>query len=185
MFFQVLTPHFPRKHPKQNLQQKLYFKGNYPRMELESKRRRAEVLTQRHSKPKQLFWQSRLQNLQSKNRFTEKSTDSAAQLLESRNVMKNLLPGSNHQSLLNSLWYSLFLNTKVSGQHASMNALRKHPTALVNPDQPFATPFNVNEELLREQEKRVEAARKKLCEAQELLKALEDEELEFDDLDEL
>ena len=38
---------------------------------------------------------------------------------------------------------------------------------------------------IREQEKRVVAARKKLCEAQELLKALEDEELEFDDLDEL
>lgn len=99
--------------------------------------------------------------------------------------MKNLLPGSNQQSLVNSLWYSLFLNTKVSGQHASLNTLRKHPTALVNPDQPFTAPFNVNEELLREQEKRVEAARKKLCEAQELLKALEDEELEFDDLDDM
>jgi len=152
-----------------------------PRMEMESKRRRAEALTQRHSKPKQLFWQSRLQQLNARNKLTEKPTEPA----KLDNVMKNLLPGSNNQSLLNSLWYSLFLNNKVSGQHASLNALRKHPTALVNPDQPFTAPFNVNEELLREQERRVEMARRKLCEAQELLKALQDEDMEFDDLDDL
>jgi len=153
----------------------------YSRTETESKRRRAENLSHRYSKPKQLFWQNRLQHLKSKNEKTEKSCQSSQ--LDS--YMKNLLPSSNNQALLNSLWHSLFISNKVSGQHASLNALRKHPTALVNPDQPFTAPFTITEELLREQEKRVESARKKLCEAQELLKALEEEELEFDDLDEL
>ena len=98
--------------------------------------------------------------------------------------MKNLLPGSNEQSLLNSLWYSLSTSNKVTGQqHASLNALRKHPTALCSIDQPFTAPFTMTEEMVRDQERKVEQARKKLSEAQELLKALEEEELENEDSD--
>lgn len=150
------------------------------RIEMESKRRRAESQSQRY-KPKQLFWQNRLQNLKPSNEKTERLI-SASQL---ETYMKNLLPGSNNQGLLNSLWHSLFISNKVTGQHASLNALRKHPTALVNADQPFTAPFTITEDVIRDQEKKVEAARRKLCEAQELLKALEEEDLEIDDLDEL
>ena len=149
---------------------------------MESKRRRAETLSQRYAKPKQLFWQNRLQHLQSKNRITELSCKSP----QLDHIMKNLLPGSSsNQSLLNSLWHSLFTNNKVNGQHASQNALRKHPTALVNPDQPFTAPFVITEDMIKEQEKKVVEARRKLCEAQELLNALEEEGIEYDDLDEL
>jgi len=149
---------------------------------MESKRRRAENLSQRFTKPKQLFWQNRLQHLQHRNQTTEKSCDTP----KLDHIMKNLLPGSgSNQSLFNSLWHSLFTNNKVSGQNASLNALRKHPTALVNPDQPFTAPFVISEDMIRDQQRKVEAARKKLCEAQELLSALKEEGMEYDDLDEL
>ena len=100
------------------------------------------------------------------------------------NLIKDLLPGSNNQAVLNSLYYSLFMSNKVIGQHASLNALRKHPTALCNTDQPFTAPFTITDDMLQAQEKRVEAARKKLSEAQELLRALAEEEEDFDDMDE-
>jgi len=149
--------------------------------ETDAKKRRAENLSTRCSKPKQLFWQKRLQHMKPMNEKTMEACPSAQ--LDS--YIKDLLPNSNNQALLNSLWYSLFSNIKVSGQHASMNALRKHPTALCNPEQPFTAPFTITDDILRAQEKKVEAVRKKLTEAHELLAALEDEEDEdADDMEE-
>lgn len=147
--------------------------------ENEQKKRRAENLSQRYTTPKQLFWQRRLQHLKPVNESTLQFNKSSQLSI----FMKDILPGSNNQALLNSVWYSLFVGNKVAGQHASTNALRKHPTALCNIDQPFTTPFTITEEMLHMQEKKVEAARKKLCEAHELLCALEDED--DDDIDDM
>jgi len=147
--------------------------------ETEQKRRRAENLSTRCSKPKQLFWQKRLQHMRPMNEKTMEACPSS----QVDAYIKDLLPNSNNQALLNSLWYALFSNIKVSGQHASMAALRKHPTALCNTEQPFTAPFTITDDLLHAQEKKVEAVRKKLTEAHELLQALEDEEEDLDDMD--
>lgn len=148
-------------------------------MESEVKKRRADDMSHRYAKPKQLFWQRRLQNLKPVSTKTEKPCETS----QIDNIIRDLLPGSNNQALLNSIWYSLFVNNKVVGQHAALNALRKHPAALCNIDQPFVAPFQITDEMLQTQEKRVESARVKLTEAQEILKALEEEEM--DDLDEI
>jgi len=147
--------------------------------ESDNKKRRADDLSQRYTKPKQLFWQRRLQNLKPVNAKTEEPIASP----QIDNLIKDLLPGSNNQAMLNSVWYSLFINNKVVGQQNSVNALRKHPAALCNVDQPFTAPIVITDEMVHAQEKRVESARKKLTEAQELLKALEDEDI--DDLDDM
>lgn len=148
--------------------------------ENDAKKRRAENLSQRCSKPKQLFWQRRLQYIKPVSEKTMQACPSS----QLDKVIKDLLPGSNNQALLNSLWYSLFSNIKVAGQHASLNALRKHPTALCNADQPFTAPFTITDDIVHDQEKKVEVTRRKLTEAQELLQALEAEEEDLDDMEE-
>lgn len=145
----------------------------------EVKRTRADNLSHRCVKPKQLFWQRRLQQLKP---VTLKTLEKS-KTLPLDDIIRNLLPGSNNQALLNSIWYSLFIGNKVVGQHASLNALRKHPTALCNIDQPFSAPFTITDDMLHAQEKKVATIRKKLSEAQELLQALEDED--EDDLDDM
>lgn len=149
-------------------------------LENDPRRRRAENLSQRCTKPKQLFWQSRLQKFNPVSSQTKEKCKSP----NLDGLIKDLLPGSNNESLLNSIWYSLFIGSKVVGQHASLNALRKHPTALCNIDQPFSAPFTITDEALHNQEKKVVAIRKKLTEAQELLKELEAEEDELDEIEE-
>ena len=148
--------------------------------ENEAKRKRAENLSQQLTKPRQLFWQLRLQNLLPIN---EKTMEFCKQA-ELDNFVKEILPGGTNQSLLNSLAYSLFNNNKIVGQQASLNALRKHPTALCNAEQPFTTAISISDEMLQLQRKRVESARRKLAEAQDLLKALEEEEEDLDDMEE-
>jgi len=143
--------------------------------DIEAKKRRSEGLSQRVIPPRQLFWQRRLQGLRPVN---EKSLQ-PCKTPKLDDVIKDLLPGSNNQALLNSVVHSLFTNSKVVGQQMSLNALRKNPGVWCNPDQPFCAPFGVTEDIMRAQERRVEAARKKLTEAQELLKALEEEEDDF------
>ena len=181
MYFSTNSKIKSTLHLSNNL---IYFSEKNPSRstvaETDAKKRRAENLSQRVSKPKQLFWQKRLQYIKP----VSEKTMQACPASQVDKLVKDLLPGSNNQALLNSLWYSLFNNVKVAGQHASLNALRKHPTALCNADQPFTAPFTITDEVLHDQEKKVEATRKKLTEAHELLQALEAEEEDLDDMEE-
>ncbi|XP_065672327.1 methyl-CpG-binding domain protein 2 isoform X2 [Hydra vulgaris] len=173
------------KHSKENKDEVYYPHAKKPLSrsmlaENEAKKKRADILSQQFAKPRQLFWHLRLQNLFPIN---EKTMELCKQA-ELNNFVKEILPGSNNQSLLNSLAYNFLNCNKIVGQQASLSALRKHPTALCNADQPFTTPISISDDMIQLQRKRVESARKKLAEAQDLLRALEEEDEDIDDMEE-
>jgi len=146
--------------------------------DIEAKKRRAEILSQRMARPKQLFWQKRLQSIKASSSKTEENCE----IVKLQNIVKDLFPGSNDQAMLNSIAYSLFNKNKIQGQQMAPNDLRKNPGVWCNPEQPFCAPFTVSDDMMRAQEKKVQGARKRLAEAQEILKDLQDDDV--DDADE-
>lgn len=142
--------------------------------DIEAKKRRAEILSQRMAKPKQLFWQKRLQSIKASNSKTETNCE----IVKLQNIVKDLFPGSNDQAMLNSIAYSLFQKNKIQGQQMAPNDLRKNPGVWCNPEQPFCAPFSVTDEMMRSQEKKVASARKRLAEAQDIFKALQDDDVD-------
>ena len=142
--------------------------------EIEMKRRRVREASSNKelNKPKQLFWQRRLQGLRSVNSDTNKPSKPIKLQAE----LKNLTPGGDHETLVHSIITYLHNNAKVIGQNMSLNALKKNPGIWCNPEQPFCPPFFVTPEMIREQEKRVEIARKNLAESIETLKCMEEDD---------
>nr|CAG4641116.1 EOG090X0BDJ [Eulimnadia texana] len=114
-------------------------------------------------KPRQLFWEKRLE------RDVIRSTDT---LLESDQSLKELFkpigPGislnSAIQSLISSL-HSTSAGISITGQTGAKSALEKNPGVFVNPDQPLVQTIMITEEDIRQQEERVNAVRQKLWEA--------------------
>lgn len=149
--------------------------------DVEIKRKRAENLSQRPtSKPRQLFWHRRLQGILP----VDKDTEQNCKVTKLDDLMKGLLEGSDSQATLNSVMYCLFNNTNtVQGQamyEARQSNFKKNPGAWCDSDQPYTAPFTISDDTLREQERQVEMARRKLTEAEDLLKALENEKDEID-----
>jgi len=146
--------------------------------EIEMKRKRVKDTSSNKeiSRPKQLFWQRRLQGLHSVSPETKK----ACKPIDLQTELKNLAPGGDNDTLIHSIVSYLHNNVKVVGQNMSLNALKKNPGIWCNPEQPFCPPFYVTLEMIQEQEKRVESARKNLAESIETLKMMEEDEYESD-----
>ena len=145
-------------------------------IELKRKRVREASSNKETSRPKQLFWQRRLQGLRSVGSETKK----ASKPLKVQAELKNLTPGGDNETLIHSIISYLHNNVKVVGQNMSLNALKKNPGIWCNPEQPFCPPFYVTLDMIQEQEKRVEMARKNLAESLETLKMMEEDEYESD-----
>ena len=143
--------------------------------EIESKRKRIQEASvgKDHEKPKQLFWARRLQGLKAVNA----STNETVKPVTLPGEIRNLAPGGDPETLLTSIVSYLHLNNnKVLGQNMSLNAMKKNPGVWCNPEQPFCAPFEITQEMVRDQEKKVENARRNLAEALEILRLLEEEE---------
>lgn len=142
--------------------------------EIEQKRKRVREASSNKetSRPKQLFWQRRLQGLRS----VDSETNKPSKPIKLQTELKNLTPGGDNETLIHSIVSYLHNNVKVVGQNMSLNALRKNPGIWCNPEQPFCPPFYVTSDMIRDQEKRVEVARKNLAESIETLKMMEEDE---------
>ncbi|XP_059621412.1 methyl-CpG-binding domain protein 2 [Phlebotomus argentipes] len=114
-------------------------------------------------RPKQLFWEKRLEGLRACDVDGHEFT-----AIEMNKGLKPVGPNVTETTLLQSIATSLHVsNHSVTGQTASRSALAANPGVFLNADQPLMYSYNISEEDIRRQEDRVSSARKKL---QEMLK---------------
>jgi len=112
-------------------------------------------------KPKQLFWEKRLENFQA---CDSDGTEFA--LIDLPRQLKPVGPHVKDQTLFQSVATALHTSVHpVTGQTSSKTALSTNPGVFVNPDQPLLYACSISEEDIRKQEDRVQLARKKLQEA--------------------
>lgn len=124
---------------------------------------KAELKHGPQDKPRQLFWEKRLENLNACDVDGSQFTD-----IELTKNLKPVGPNVNETTLLQSIATSLHMGThSVTGQTASKAALASNPGVFINVDQPLMYSCSIVEEDIRRQEDRVNLARKKL---QEVLK---------------
>jgi len=112
-------------------------------------------------KPKQLFWEKRLEGLRACNTDGHelKSGDLPAGL-------KAVGPHVKHETLLQSVATALHVSSvPITGQTGSKSSLEKNSGVFLNPDQPLIQAMTVRDEDIRQQEDRVHSVRKKLEEA--------------------
>ncbi|XP_024892408.1 methyl-CpG-binding domain protein 2 isoform X3 [Temnothorax americanus] len=112
-------------------------------------------------KPKQLFWEKRLEGL--------RACDPDGYEFDAMDLPKNLKPVGPYiteETLLQSVATALHVCTQpVTGQTGSKTALEKNPGVFLNPDQPLVQAVSIADEDIRKQEDRVAVARKKLQDA--------------------
>ncbi|XP_055641225.1 methyl-CpG-binding domain protein 2 isoform X2 [Toxorhynchites rutilus septentrionalis] len=112
-------------------------------------------------KPKQLFWEKRLENLRANNVFNEEIGS-----LELPKRLRAVGPGVNEATVLQSLATALHHNTHpVTGQTASKTSLNTSAGVFLNPDQPLMHVATITEDDIKKQEERVQYARSRLQEA--------------------
>ncbi|XP_047485676.1 methyl-CpG-binding domain protein 2-like [Penaeus chinensis] len=117
-------------------------------------------------KPKQLFWEKRLQGLQAFDAQTEvlRNVDLPA-------ALQGVGPNVEDQTVLQSLATALHLHPgPITGQTEAKQSLEKNPGVFVNPNQPLVAAVTIQDEDIVQQEERVDHARQQL---QEALKGLE------------
>jgi hypothetical protein len=112
-------------------------------------------------KPKQLFWEKRLEGL--------RAWDPLGIELETLDLPKGVSgvgPGIAPDTVLQSVATALHLtNQPILGQTGPKNGLDTNPGVFLNPEQPLMEAVAVAEDDIRLQEERVMGARKKLQEA--------------------
>ncbi|XP_013111397.2 methyl-CpG-binding domain protein 2 isoform X1 [Stomoxys calcitrans] len=112
-------------------------------------------------KPKQLFWEKRLENMRACHATGEQFDD-----IVLPKSLKPLGPNIHEQTVMQSLATALHvLNTPVTGQTAAKTDFQKNAAAFINPDQPLMQGILISEDDIRRQEDRVTMARRKLQEA--------------------
>jgi len=109
-------------------------------------------------KPKQLFWEKRLQGLRACDINEEE-----LQILELPRNIKAVGPHVTDDTLLQSIATALHISAQpVTGQTGNKSSLEKNPGVFINPDQPLVQALMVTDEDIKRQEDRVQSARKKL-----------------------
>ncbi|EGK97349.1 methyl-CpG-binding domain protein 3 isoform X1 [Anopheles arabiensis] len=112
-------------------------------------------------KPKQLFWEKRLENLGASNTHNEEIGS-----IELPKRLRPIGPGIRETTVLQSLATALHHNTlPVTGQTASKTSLNTNAGVFTNPHQPLMTNVTITEEDVKRQEERVQYARLRLQEA--------------------
>lgn len=112
-------------------------------------------------KPKQLFWEKRLQGITAVDASDGRKLDS----FNLSKAFKVVGPGMDEKGLLHALMAKIHSNTSIRGQHTSIVALEKHPEIWINVDQPPCAPFTISDGEVKSQEERVAKLRRRLAEA--------------------
>ncbi|XP_012242155.1 methyl-CpG-binding domain protein 2 isoform X3 [Bombus vosnesenskii] len=112
-------------------------------------------------KPKQLFWEKRLEGL--------RACDPDGFEFDAMDLPKSLKPVGPYiteETLLQSVATALHVSSQpVTGQTGSKTALEKNPGVFLNPDQPLVQAVSIADEDIKRQEDRVALARRKLQDA--------------------
>ncbi|XP_030373727.1 methyl-CpG-binding domain protein 2 isoform X1 [Scaptodrosophila lebanonensis] len=112
-------------------------------------------------KPKQLFWEKRLERLRACHDTGEELDD-----ITLPKTIRTVGPNVNEQTVLQSVATALHvLNAGVHGQTSAKADLTKNAMAFMNPEQPLMHAVIISEDDIRKQEDRVSVARRKLQDA--------------------
>ncbi|ALC46873.1 MBD-like [Drosophila busckii] len=112
-------------------------------------------------KPKQMFWEKRLERLRACHDNGEELDD-----ISLPKTIRTVGPNVNEQTVLQSVATALhMLNAGVHGQSCTKTELSKNAIAFMNPEQPLMHAVIISEDDIRKQEDRVGVARRKLQEA--------------------
>ena len=111
-------------------------------------------------KPKQLFWEKRLQGIQ-----VRSMDENVIKCFQLPSQIKSVGPSINQKSLMHSLVTNLYNKASVKGQDRSAVALEKHPEVWLNAEQPLCAPFVITEADIKKQEEKVSTLRRQLSEA--------------------
>ena len=126
------------------------------------KKRKHDALNAKTEKdrPKQLFWEKRLQGIS-----VCSLDENVLKCFRLPALIKSVGPGISHKSLIHSLVTNLHNGASVKGQDRSAIALDKHPDVWLNAEQPLCTPFIITEADVKKQEEKVSTLRRQLSEA--------------------
>ncbi|XP_076039829.1 methyl-CpG-binding domain protein 2 isoform X1 [Oratosquilla oratoria] len=112
-------------------------------------------------KPKQVFWEKRLQGLQAYDIEAE-----ALRFVELPSALKAIGPSIADDTVLQSLATALHLvNGPIVGQTGPKQSLKDNPAVFLNPEQPLVAALNIEEDDILAQEQRVDQARERLKQA--------------------
>ncbi|XP_032593283.1 methyl-CpG-binding domain protein 2 isoform X2 [Drosophila grimshawi] len=112
-------------------------------------------------KPKQLFWEKRLERLRACHDNGEELDE-----ISLPKTIRTVGPNVNEQTVLQSVATALhMLNAGVHGQSSTKAELTKNAMAFMNPEQPLMHAVIISEDDIRKQEDRVGVARRKLQDA--------------------
>ncbi|EDO34622.1 predicted protein, partial [Nematostella vectensis] len=112
-------------------------------------------------KPKQLFWEKRIQGLTAVNAEDERKLDA----FNLGKTFRVIGPGMDEKALVHALVTNIHTKSSIKGQSMSLVALEKHPEIWINVDQPPCAPFVITDADIKAQEERVSRQRQKLAEA--------------------
>lgn len=126
------------------------------------KRRKLDSVNAKNEKdkPKQLFWQKRLQGIS-----VCSVDETALKCFRLPAQIKSVGPGINQKGLIHSLVTNLYNNASVKGQDRSAASLEKHPEVWLNAEQPVCAPFAITDSDIKKQEEKVATLRRQLSEA--------------------
>ncbi|CAL1289661.1 unnamed protein product [Larinioides sclopetarius] len=120
-----------------------------------------DVIHGSQEKPKQLFWEKRLQGIH--------ASDKKGKVVETFELppkIKAVGLQLGDETILRSIATALHINEHpITGQNKPKALLDKNPGAYINPKQPLVLGLHVTDEDIEIQEKRVLEARKRLQEA--------------------
>lgn len=109
-------------------------------------------------KPKQVFWEKRLQHL--------RATDVDEEAFEGFSLPSNMTlvgPDLTDDTALRSMSTALHVSTQpITGQKGSKDSLEKNPGVFINPEQPLVAAVVITDDDIRSQEEKVQLARKSL-----------------------
>ncbi|KAI5726291.1 hypothetical protein M8J76_000065 [Diaphorina citri] len=122
---------------------------------------KTEIKQGTQEKPKQLFWEKRLEGLRACD-----TTGSELTPMELPKTLKSVGPHVREETILQSIATALHvLPHPVTGQGGNKSNLEKSPGIFLNPEQPLIMGVSITEEDIKKQEEKVSSARSKLREA--------------------
>lgn len=131
---------------------------------------RSDPLNDVSSKPKQIFWEKRLENMRASNKDQE-----FYESFELPKRMRAVGPNVTSDTAIRSILSALHLHTQaVTGQTAPKSDLEKNCSLFVNTEQPLVEQLDITDEDLRKQEESVNLARKRL---EKFMNELDDEDV--------
>lgn len=122
---------------------------------------KTEIKQGTQEKPKQLFWEKRLEGL----RACDTSGSELAPI-DLPKTLKSVGPHVREETILQSIATALHvLPHPVTGQGGNKSNLEKSPGIFLNPEQPLIMGVSITEEDIKKQEEKVSSARNKLRDA--------------------